>query len=44
MKKATTVDEQITELTARGLNIDLKQDVVKKYFEEIGYYSLGFFN
>lgn len=43
MKKATTIDKQIEVLESRGLEFDLDPSITKSYFEEIGYYSLGFF-
>jgi abortive infection bacteriophage resistance protein len=42
-KLATTVDEQILLLEARGMILDLSKDKVKEILMDIGYYRLGFY-
>ena len=41
--KATTVEEQITLLTSRGMVIDMNIDKAKEILLDIGYYRLGFY-
>jgi abortive infection bacteriophage resistance protein len=42
-KLATTIDEQISLLEARGMILDLSKDKVKEILMDIGYYRLGFY-
>ena len=42
-KKATTLDEQLELLKSRGLDTWFKDEDVKKYLFDIGYYRLGFY-
>jgi len=42
-KLATTIDEQILLLEARGMILDLSKDKVKEILMDIGYYRLGFY-
>lgn len=43
IKKATSLDEQLALLKKRGLDAHFKDDDVKKYLYDIGYYRLGFY-
>lgn len=43
MKKATTVEEQITTLKERGLIINCKHEEALFHLSDIGYYRLGFY-
>ena len=40
---ARTVEEQITILTNRGLELDINVEKVKEHLRDIGYYRLGFY-
>lgn len=42
-KLATTIDEQILLLEARGMNLDYSKEKVKEILMDIGYYRLGFY-
>jgi len=41
--KATTIDEQISLLKARGMDIDITLDKTREILLDIGYYRLGFY-
>jgi abortive infection bacteriophage resistance protein len=43
MKQATTVEEQLATLTARGLSMDVNTDKAKEILNDIGYFRLGFY-
>ena len=41
--KATTVEQQITQLKKRGMLMDLGEDKAKEILLDIGYYRFGFY-
>lgn len=43
MKQATTVEQQIATLKARGMDIDIGDDKAKEILSDIGYFRLGFY-
>ena len=43
IKKATSLDEQLTLFKKRGLDTFYKDDDARKYLFDIGYYRLGFY-
>lgn len=43
MKQATTVEQQILTLKARGMLIDLNENKAKEILSDIGYFRLGFY-
>ena len=43
MKKATTIDEQINRLEARGMSLDFDKKKIREILLDIGYFRLGFY-
>jgi hypothetical protein len=40
MKKATTIDEQINRLEARGMSLDFDKKKIREILFDIGYFRL----
>jgi abortive infection bacteriophage resistance protein len=43
MKRATTVEEQISILKSRGMELDIEEDKIKEVLQDIGYFRLCFY-